>query len=139
MSFTLRSSQRYRSDVADPTSPPEVWQWLDSVWGFGAGIVSAVVGMALWILPRIRRVENAVKDVKDVAHEENDHLAIEFHGRVTSIEKLLIALQENNLEHMRLYSSVKDELKALASVTNEQTKILYQMRGAMKIKGGIDE
>jgi hypothetical protein len=119
--------------VADPA--PAIWEWLDSLWGFGAGVITAVLAMIGWVNPRFKEIKQTASNNAELAHRENDALAIEFHGRVTSIEKLLIALQENNREYMRLYTSVKDELKSLSAVTNEQTKILYQMRGALKIKG----
>jgi hypothetical protein len=120
--------------MADPNAP-EIWSWLDSLWGFGVGIVAAVLGMLGWVNPKLRIHKQLIEDNAKTAHHENDALAGEVHGRITSIEKLIVALQENNREYMRLYTGVKDELKSLSVTTAEQTKILYQMRGALNIKG----
>lgn len=125
--------------MADPHSPPEMWSWLDSIWGFGSGVVLAVLAMLGWVNPKLKKIENAISVSAAQAHHENDDLAGELHDRMTSMEKLIAVLQENNRESMRMYISVKDELKALNAITAEQTKILYQMRGALKIKGDSHE
>ena len=121
--------------MADPNAPVAMWEWLDSLWGFGAGIVMGVISMLGWIAPKLRRMHEKIDSNANDAHKENDELSGELHGRVTAIEKLIIALQENHRETMRMYQRVEDQLKALNTVTDQQTKILYRMQGALKIKG----
>lgn len=131
--------------MADPTSPPAIWQWLDSIWGFGAGVLAGVLGVMGWVSPKLKEMRMLISTVEastnakiahvdDHAHEENDALAGQLHGRITTIEKLITALQENHGETMRMYQRVEDQLKDLNRVTYQQNKILYQMQGALKIK-----
>jgi hypothetical protein len=128
-------------DVADPT--PEVWNWLDSIWGYGAGVVSGVLAMVCWVSPKFKavntRIDTVEKQANDKletlskhAHEENDDLAWELHGRITTMEKLVVVLQENHGEYMRVYQRVEAELKTMSTMMNEQNKILYELRGEQR-------
>lgn len=125
--------------MPDHGAPPAVWDWLDSIWGFGAGIVLSVLTMIGWIAPKIKALGRQMAHNADVAHRENDHLAGELHGRISSVEKLIVILQENNNEAVRTYKRVESELRSLTTVTNQQTKLLYEMRGSLKLKGVTDE
>lgn len=123
--------------MADPT--PEVWNWLDSIWGFGAGVVTGVLAMVGWVNPkfkvvhqRIDEVSEQMKDAARHAHEENDDLSSEIHNRINGTEKLMVELGTQHKAHIELYRGLQDGLRALSEKTDEQTAVLNQVVGELK-------
>jgi len=125
--------------VADPTAQPEVWSWLDSIWGFGAGVVAGVLGMVGWVHPKFKAVHERIATVSDEikansqhAHEENDDLAWELHRRMNSMENLMVELGTQHKAHIELYRGLQDGLRSLSEKTDEQTAVLNQVVGELK-------
>lgn len=118
--------------MADPTPLSEALEWMNRVWGFIVGVVMTILGMTSWLVPKFKSVNARIDSVEDEAHCQNDELAAEMHNRVTNTEKLIVELGAIQKAHIDTYKGLRDDLQALASKTDEQTKVLNQVVGELK-------
>lgn len=113
--------------MADPSTQQAMWEWMDWIWGFAMGAVGAVAGMVAWVNPRFKDMDEQIDALNARMNEKADIL----HGRITTVEKLVVQLEGNHESTMLLYNAVSDGIKDLNKKTDDQTKILHEVVGGL--------
>lgn len=87
---------RRGTSVADVNSPSDALEWLNRIWGFIVGVVTAIAGMGAWVSNKISGVEEGVEAVRE---------------NLTEAERNIAVLQSSREEDQRRLSSIDTQTR----------------------------
>lgn len=108
--------------MADPSSPTAIWEWMDWLWGFALGAITAIGGMVGWINPRLKSIDQRILEESQTVN-----------ARIVSVEKLVLELEGEHNMTTALYQSIVESMRNLDKKTEEQTKLLYDLVGQLRM------
>lgn len=90
-----------------------LWEWVDTILGLIAGILSAIVGLTKWLNPKFARLETMTQELRN----DTDERIHTVHERIT------VHIEEIS----RLRAHREDDRKQLERIDTKLDRILERM------------